>query len=227
MRLWTEAGAGVSWRSLVASVPGRHWWGWWCGGGAQTVVLAIFHRNGLSPNILRYWNINLKLGSLLPLSSRCGGYLYKEDIYGVCSSRHQSDHRAFKVDRKQQAQKRNKSCIIWAEWSLCCQYLNAEVWPMMFRDINQFNIYYVDRARAGCLYSLYCNIKCWIRNGLEEGSQGSVGRGALGVSIGVSCEHLLSFISAVLISAINLNLPPLHISQPEARMLLWELGCHS
>ena len=78
---------------------------------------------------------------------------------------------------------------------------------MMFRDINQFNIYYVDRARAGCLYSLYCNIKCWIRNGLEEGSQGSVGRGALGVSIGVSCEHLLSFISAVLISAINLNLP--------------------
>ena len=90
---------------------------------------------------------------------------------------------------------------------------------MVIKDINQFNIYDVDRARAGCLYSLYCNIKCLVKNGLEEGSQGSVRRGALGGSIGVSCEHLLSFISAVLISAINLNLPPLHISSSQAAAL--------
>ena len=79
MLVWTEAGAGVWWRSLVASVPGRHSRGWWCGWcGAQTVVLAIFHRNGLSPNILRYWNINLKLWSLL-LSSL--------SMAGICTRR--------------------------------------------------------------------------------------------------------------------------------------------
>ena len=53
--------------------------------------------------------------------------------------------------------------------------------------------------------------KKWIRRG-ESGERWT---GALGGSIGVSCEHLLSFISAVLISAINLNLPPLHLSQPD------------